>query len=297
MTETVSETVSGGSRQRRVAVLGTGIIGAPVAVNLSGSFAVRVWNRTRAKADALAAAGGIEAVGTPAEAVTGADVVVTVLKDGAAVLEAMEAAAAALSPGTVWVQLSTVGVTAADELMGLAERHGLVYFDAPVLGTRQPAEQGKLVVLASGPVTGREAAQRVFDVIGGRTVWVAEEPGAGSRLKLALNTLVLALTHGTAESLAVAKALGVDPALVVEVVSGGPLDSGYFRTKASAMLGDDYTTNFSLSNAAKDAQLVVDAAEQAGITVDGVAAGLRRSLRAIEAGHGDKDMAASYLAG
>lgn len=282
---------------QKVAVLGTGIIGAPVARNLSAVFPVTVWNRTRAKADALAGSGAVEVSGTPAEAVAGADVIVTVLKDGPAVREAMEAAAPGLSPGAVWVQLSTVGVTATEELARFAERHGLVFVDAPVLGTRQPAETGRLVVLASGPAAGRDRAQPVFDVIGSRTIWVAEESGAASRLKLAVNTLVLALTHGTAESLAVARALGVDPALVVDAVAGGPLDSPYFQLKAAAMLTGDYTTSFSVSNAAKDARLVVEAAEEAGITVDGVAAGLERFRRAIEAGHGEKDMAASHLAG
>ncbi|MFC9330742.1 NAD(P)-dependent oxidoreductase [Kitasatospora sp. NPDC057015] len=293
----MTETTGTQTRTRKVAVLGTGIIGAPVARNLRKNFAVSVWNRTHAKAEALAASGGIEVADTPAAAVAGADVIVTVLKDGPAVLEAVEAAAPALAKGAVWVQLSTVGVEAIGELAGFAERHGLVFYDAPVQGTRQPAENGQLVIIASGPTDRREDARQVFDAIGSRTVWIGEESGAASRLKLALNSLVFALTHGTAESLAIARGLGIDPALVVDVVTGGPLDSKYFQLKAAAILAGDYSTSFSVSNSVKDARLVVDAAEEAGVKVDGTAAGLRRFQRALDEGHGDKDMAASYLAG
>ncbi|MFD9906986.1 NAD(P)-dependent oxidoreductase [Streptomyces sp. NPDC059063] len=287
----------------KIAVLGTGTIGAPVARNLAQAHAVSVWNRTRAAADALAATDGIEVADTPAAAVAGADVVVTVLKDGPAVREVMEAAAPGLAEGAVWAQLSTVGVSAGapdgvgiEELAGVAERHGLVLYDAPVQGTKQPAELGRLVVLAAGPQEHRERVEPVFDVVGSRTVWVAEAPGAASRLKLALNSFVFALTHGAAESLALAEGLGVDPALVADVVAGGPLDSPFFQAKAAAMLSGDYAASFSVDNAAKDARLVVDAAGAAGVAVDVTAAGLRRFRRAADAGHGDKDMAASYLA-
>ncbi|RQO63797.1 3-hydroxyisobutyrate dehydrogenase [Variovorax sp. KBW07] len=279
-----------------VAVLGTGIIGAAVARNLrKQGFVVRAWNRTAQKAQALEAS-DVQVFGTAQEAVKGAHIVLTSLKDGPAVREALDAAAPALSKGATWIQLSTVGIDANEALAALARQHGLGFYDAPVQGTRQPAEQGQLVVLASGPLEGRAVVQPVFDAIGKRTLWVSEQAGDSSRLKLALNSWAFALTHGIAESLAIAKGLGVDPALVVDVVKGGPMDSGYFQLKAAAILADDYTTSFSVANAVKDSQLVVDAARGAGVKVDAAAAGLERFRRARDAGHGDKDMAASYLA-
>lgn len=279
-----------------LAVLGTGLIGAPVARNLSKhGFRVNAWNRTAAKAQALTP-DGIQALPNPADAVQGADIVLTLLKDGPSVLQAMQAAAPTLSKGTLWLQLSTVGIEDTATLAAFAAEHGLVFYDAPVQGTRQPAEQGQLVILASGPAAARADVQPVFDAIGKRTLWVSEQVGASSRLKLALNSWVFALTHGIAESIAIAKGLGVDPALMVDVVKDGPLDSGYFRLKAAAILADDYSTSFSIANAVKDARLVVDAALQAGVRVDAAQAGLSRFERALEAGHGDKDMAASYLA-
>ncbi|AVO57186.1 NAD(P)-dependent oxidoreductase [Pseudomonas chlororaphis] len=279
-----------------LAVLGTGLIGAPVARNLSKhGFRVNAWNRTAAKAQALIP-DGIQAFPNPADAVQGADIVLTLLKDGPSVLQAMQAAAPALSKGTLWLQLSTVGIEDTAMLATFAAEHDLVFYDAPVQGTRQPAEQGQLIILASGPAAARADVQPVFDAIGKRTLWVSEQVGASSRLKLALNSWVFALTHGIAESIAIAKGLGVDPALMVDVVKDGPLDSGYFRLKAAAILADDYSTSFSIANAVKDARLVVDAALQAGVRVDAAQAGLSRFERALEAGHGDKDMAASYLA-
>ncbi|MEU8897314.1 NAD(P)-dependent oxidoreductase [Nocardia sp. NPDC048505] len=278
-----------------VAVLGTGLIGAPVAANLRAVGPVRVWNRTRATADRLAARGGLEVFGTPAAAVDGADVVVTVLTDGPAVREVVESARPA--PGTVWIQLGTVGLADITELAELAHRRELIFFDAPVQGTRQPAEAGRLVVLAAGPDHDRATATAVFDAIGSRTVWVGTEPGAATRLKLALNSLVFALTHGIAESLALATALGLDPHLIPDVIADGPLDSGFFRAKAAAILDADYTTAFSIDNAIKDARLIRSAAEKAGVAVDVTRAGLDRFERAAAAGHGAADMAASYLAG
>ena len=278
-----------------VAVLGTGLIGAGVARNLARKgFSVRAWNRTSDKAQALTT-DGIEVFDHAADTVREADIVVTVLKDGPAVHDALAAALPGIGKGTVWLQLSTVGIEAIDALAALAEDNGLVFYDAPVQGTRQPAEQGKLVILASGPETGRSLAQSVFDAIGQRTLWVSESPGASSRLKLALNAYVFALTHGTAESLAIAKALGVDPALVVDAVTGGPLDSGYFQGKAAAMLKGDFTASFSVFNGVKDARLVLEALHGTGLYADLAHAGLVRFQRLAEAGHGDKDIAASFL--
>lgn len=125
---------------------------------------------------------------------------------------------------------------------------------------------------------------------------LSDKPGASSRLKLALNAYVFAITHGTAETLAIAKALGVDPALVVEAVAGGPLDGGFFQGKAAAILKGDYSTSFSVENAIKDAKLVVAALAGKGVQADLVAAGLTRFQRVAAAGHGEEDIAASFLA-
>ncbi|TDC65939.1 NAD(P)-dependent oxidoreductase [Streptomyces hainanensis] len=279
-----------------VAVLGTGIMGAGMARSLlRAGLEVRAWNRTHAKAEPLAA-DGAQVVGTPAEAVTGADVILTMLRDGAATLAAMRAATPGLAADAVWLQSSTVGPAGLDDLAVLAAEEGLVLVDAPVLGTRQPAEAGQLTVLAAGPSTARSALTPVFSAIGSRTLWVGDEVGAASRLKLVCNSWVLAVTHGTAEALALAKGLDVDPQHFLDAVEGGALDLPYLRVKAAAIRSGELAPDFTVDTAAKDAGLILAAAESAGVRLDLAAAGADRFRRAAEQGHGAEDMAASYYA-
>jgi 3-hydroxyisobutyrate dehydrogenase len=281
-----------------VAVLGTGIMGAPMARNLArAGHDVRAWNRTRAKSEPLAA-DGARITGTPAEAVAGAGVILTMLYDGPAVLEVMRHAAPALRSGAVWAQSTTVGLDAFPGLTALARDHGLDFVDAPVLGTRQPAESGRLIVLAAGPESARVAVAPVFEAVGDRTIWVGDDgaAGAATRLKLVCNSWVLTVTHGTAEALALAKGLGVDPQNFLDAVAGGPLDMAYLRVKAAAILAGDFTPNFATTTAEKDSRLIVEAGEQAGVRLDVSAAGADRFHRAVAQGYGDADMAASYFA-
>ena len=136
--------------QPSVAVLGTGIMGGPMAKNVAGAgLETRVWNRTREKAEGL----GLPVAGSPAEAVDGADIVLTMLAEGGAVESVMTEGGAldAMRDDAVWLQASTVGIAATERLSTLAEGRGIAYVDAPVLGTKAPAEKGEITILASGP--------------------------------------------------------------------------------------------------------------------------------------------------
>lgn len=282
-----------------VSVLGTGIMGAAMARNLArAGHTVRAWNRTRAKAEPLAAE-GVTVTDTPAEAVRGADVVLTMLYDGPAALDVMREAAPALRSGAAWAQSTTAGIEAIGDLAAFAHEHGLVFFDAPVLGTRQPAEAGQLTVLAAGPAAHRDAVAPVFDAVGARTVWTGEDGGAGSatRLKLVANSWVLAATAATGEVLALAQALDVDPEAFFGLIEGGPLDMGYLRAKAGMILDGRLTPpQFAVETAAKDARLIVEAGRAGGVRLDVAAASAERLRRAAAQGHGDEDMAAAYFA-
>ncbi|MGI5202265.1 NAD(P)-dependent oxidoreductase [Spirillospora sp. CA-108201] len=283
----------------QVAVLGTGIMGAAMARNLLGSgHGVAVWNRTAARAEPLAADGAAVAA-TPAEAVRDAGVVITMLNDAETALAVMKDAAPALRAGQVWAQTGTVGVGDVPALARFAADHGLTFVDSPVQGTRQPAEQGELVVLAAGPQDARTALEPVFGAIGGRTVWLDEDgaSGAGTRLKLAAVSYAISLTSVVAESVALVKGFGLDPSLLGEVLTGGPLDSPYLRAKMKAMLDGDFEPSFAVRNAEKNTRLIHDSAEAAGVRVDVNDAAGERFRRAIELGHGDEDMAATYRAG
>ncbi|MEU1402143.1 NAD(P)-dependent oxidoreductase [Streptomyces sp. NPDC005728] len=282
-----------------VSVLGTGIMGAAMARNLArAGLGVRAWNRTREKAEPLTA-DGIRVTDTPAEAVEGADVVLTMLYDGNTVLDVVREAAPALRPGVVWAQCTTAGTELVADLADFAREHGLVFYDAPVLGTRQPAEAGQLTVLAAGPEEGRETVMPVFDAVGAKTVWTGTDGAAGSasRLKLVANSWVLAATAAAGEVLALSEALGVDPQDFFDLIGGGPLDMGYLRAKAALVLDRKLTpASFAVATAEKDARLIVRAGESHGVRLDVAAATAERFARAAAQGHADEDMVAAYFA-
>lgn len=278
-----------------VAFLGTGTMGEPMARNLlRADFRVRVWNRTRTKAELLAADGAIVA-DTPEDAADRADVLVTMLLDGASTAAAARGAVQRLRPGGVWVQMGTLGIEGMHD--ALAEAGPMPVVDAPVLGTRGPAESGELVVLAAGPDGLRPAVDPLFDAMGSRTVWLGQdaEAATGTRLKLAVNNWVLALTNAVGESMALADALGVDPGAFLDALSGTGVDSAYAHIKGSAILNDDYTPSFAVDAALKDAELIRQAGGDA-LRLDLAEAARQRLARTQEAGYGDRDMAAAYFA-
>ena len=284
--------------KQTVAVLGAGgIMGFAMARNLAREgYAIRAWNRSREKAEPLTE-DGAEILDTPEKATEGADVILTMVADADTVLAVMEGDGGVLSAAgigdAIWLQMSTIGIEGTERCAALAGERGIAFLDAPVLGTKAPAEQGNLVVLASGPDALRERAQPIFDVVGARTMWIGEA-GAASRLKLAINAWILTVLEGTAETLAFAEGLGLDPQLVLDAVKDGPLDLGYLQMKGKAMMAREFEPSFRLRLAAKDAGLVVDAIERHGLDLPMVSA-IRRRLDEGVPEHGDKDMSATYL--
>jgi 3-hydroxyisobutyrate dehydrogenase len=278
-----------------IALLGAGTMGLPIGANLlKAGLPVRVWDRSADKAQPLAEQGATVAASV-GDAVAGADVVVTMLFDADSVAEVMRQAAGRFAPSATWIQTTTVGVAGAQRLAKLAGELGLAYVDAPVLGTKQPAVDGALVVLAAGPAEARPTCEPIFEAIGSRTIWL-DGTGAASRLKLVVNAWVLAITEGIAESLRLAEALELDPRLFLEAVRGGATDAPYLRVKGEAMVEGNWAPSFGLRNADKDAQLILAAAESAGVRMAITEAVHSYFGRAVEAGHGDKDMAAIFLA-
>lgn len=277
-----------------IALLGTGTMGAGIARNLAAAgLDLRVWNRSADKAAPLADVATVAP--TAAEAVRGADVVLTMLYDADSVLDVMSGLAGDLAPGTLWVQQSTIGVDGTDRAVDLAAELGVVLVDAPVLGTRKPAEDGTLVILASGPDDTRERLAPVFDAIGSRTLWVGPA-GGGTRLKLAANAWVLTVVEGLADSLALTRDLGLDPRLFLEAVRGSAVEAPYLPMKGTAMLDGALDPSFALEGAVKDADLILAAAAAAGTDL-ALLPGVRDHLaRGVAAGHGDLDMAATWLA-
>jgi 3-hydroxyisobutyrate dehydrogenase len=288
------------SEQHRspVAFLGAGIMGFPMAANLArAGFAVRVWNRTAEKAAPLAEFGATVAA-SPADAASGAEFVITMLTDADAVSAAMEGddgALSAVAPGATWVQMSTVGVRGFQLLAELAAAHGVGFVDAPVLGTRKPAEDGKLRILASGPTDLLERCRSLWPPLGTPLDGLGEA-GNGTRLKLAVNEWVLALNDATAASITLTQRLGLDGDLFLKAIKGLPTDSPYAHVKGAAMLAGEYAPSFTAASAAKDAHLIAEAAAEVGADTALIEA-IRAHLDAVVAtGHGAEDMAAVFLA-
>lgn len=277
----------------QVAVLGMGTMGAGMARSLlRAGHAVTVWNRTAARAEPLAADGATVA-GSAAEAVAGAEVVVVMLFDTAAVLSVLESAGAA-GADAVWLQASTIGP---DGIREVAAAHPDVRLvDAPVLGTKGPAEQGTLVALLSGDRSLVEAARPAIDGFAARSVYAGPDLGAASSLKLVCNAWVATMNAAVGQSVALAEGLGVDPALFTEAMAGGAADSAYLHMKAKLIAQNAYPPAFALDGALKDVELILAAARGAGVA-DDVLAGLAAAYRrASQAGYGDEDMAAVYRA-
>src|ERR1700722_7187009 len=246
MTDTQTARPAGrGLVTETVAVLGAdGVMGLPIARNIArAGLPVRAWNRSRDKAEPLAADGAYLAR-TPCDAASGAGIVITMLADEDAVLQAMDGPDGALRSmsgahrangataghhggphdapcphDALWVQMSTIGEAAPGRCAALANRAGPGFVDAPVLGTCQPAEEGRLVILESGPQEARHRLAPVFEAIGRSTIR-AGEAGAGTRLKLVVNWWVLAVLEAAAETISLAEAFDLDPALLLGPVDG-----------------------------------------------------------------------------
>ena len=279
-----------------VAVLGTGIMGAGMARSLlREGHDVTVWNRSPEKAKPLADDGATVA-DSAAGAVAGAEVVVTMLFDIEPVLSVMAEVAESWPAGAVWVQSSTVGVEGTRRVEAFARERGIDVLDAPVLGTKAPAENGQLVWLVSGPSALREKVAGPLDAMGSRTQWVGETLGDASKLKLAVNAWIGTMVNGTAQSVALARGLGLDAAQFLEAVEGQAVDAPYVQLKGRAMLSGDYTPSFELDGVIKDMNLVRDAMTEAGTSTALADAVADRLAAASSSGHGEKDMAAVVYA-
>ena len=258
-------------------------------------LATTVWDQSAAATAALARAGA-RVAGSSAEAVTGADVVITMLPTADAVSSVMfNGPATAFVPGAVWAQMGTIGVPAtmeiADRLSNL--RPDVSFVDAPVSGSKDPAEHGQLLILASGPAAAEPALAPVFGAIGRKTVWLGDA-GAGSRMKLAVNAYMSVLIEGAAEALELAQRLGIEPAKLDEAIEGGPLDAPIADAKLHKMEQGDYAPEFPLQWALKDVDLAIQAAGDEPLPL--LSALSKQWRSAVMGGHGREDISAARLA-
>jgi 3-hydroxyisobutyrate dehydrogenase len=205
------------------------------------------------------------------------------------------AAAAAFADGAVWAQMGTIGLAATS---GIGERLGrirsdVMFVDAPVSGSKGPAEAGQLLILASGPPAAEAIVRPAFAAIGRKTVWLGEA-GQGTRMKMVVNAYLATLVEGVAEALELAERLGIDPAALEDAIEGGPLDAPLADAKLHKMKSGDYTPEFPLEWALKDVDLAIAAAGADRLPL--LEALSRHWRTAVEAGHGRDDISAVRLA-
>jgi 3-hydroxyisobutyrate dehydrogenase len=258
---------------------------------LDQGIEVVAWNRNPEQVTALEERGARRA-DQPAEVVLGADVVITMLPTAPIVLDVVEPLLGDWPEETIWLQMSSVGASEADQLVEVARAHEVTLVDAPVSGSTHPAEEGELTILASGPDSARAPVEPVFAALGSRVLWVGEA-GMGSRLKMAANHWMIAMTAALAEAMHLCEAMGLDQKQFVDLLNGGPLGSAYGLMKLNEMLAHDYPAGFPVRLALKDLELAREVEQSSGAPMPLLDATYERFLAADE-DHADEDLAAVY---
>ena len=274
-----------------VAVLGIGSMGHGMATSaLRSGIPTIVWNREAGRTRDLADLGA-EVAETAADAAARAGIVITMVTDADAVISIAteQGMLDALAPGSIWAQMSTIGVAGIERVIQLVEarRTDVTLLDAPVSGSKEPAEQGQLTIFASGPDDARSRVASLFDALGQRTIWVGPL-GAGSRLKLVNNTLLAFTAEGLGASIALAHRLGVETETVIDALDGGPLVSPWESAKLQRIAKGDYSPQFALALALKDVHLALEAVDAGRF--ESLASLAREWERAVDKGLGDQDL-------
>jgi 3-hydroxyisobutyrate dehydrogenase len=264
-----------------VAVIGTGTMGTAMARRLLGArMDVHVWSRHPASTMPLVDLGAT-AFDAASDAARDVDVVITMLATAEATADVMFDGHAldAMKPGSIWVQMATIGVEVTQRLVRetLVQRPVVAFVDAPVSGSREPAEKGQLLILASGPHAAAQSLEPVFGALGRATLWLGPA-GAGSAMKLVLNTWLAFQTEGAAEAAALAERLGVPTSALLDVLRDNPLASPYAVGKLARMLEQDFDADFALDWALKDLDLV---AKEAGAKAAPVASAIAERWRGL----------------
>lgn len=278
----------------RVGLIGTGLMGGPMARRLlEAGFPLTVHNRTAAKAEALRSDGAaVAADAASCAAVSG--VLVTMLADGAAVADVLfrQGAADALRPGSVVVDMSSIGVGEAREHAARLAERGVHHLDAPVSGGTVGAEVGTLAIMAGGAPEVFERVRPIFDAMG-RAILVGPA-GAGQIAKLANQTIVANTIGAVAEALVLAERAGADPAQVRAALMGGFAASRILEVHGERMVGRDFVVRAKVSTHIKDLENAFAAARDAGVEMP-YAAVSRTLFQAVLERGGDLDHAALWV--
>jgi 3-hydroxyisobutyrate dehydrogenase len=274
-----------------VAILGIGAMGHGMAASaLRAGIPTIVWNRSMEATRDLAELGA-QVAGSATDAARRAAIVVTMVTDAEAVVSIAQdqGMLAAMPRGAIWAQMSTIGVAGTDQVAAIAGagRPDVTLLDAPVSGSKGPAERGELMIFASGPGAARPRVAPLFDALGQRTIWVGEA-GAGTRLKLVANTWLSFANEAVAASVALARQLGLATETVRDALGGGPLVSPWQAAKLPRIAEGEFSAQFALSLALKDVHLALEAAGDGRFPV--LACLAREWQQAVDQGLGEQDL-------
>jgi 2-hydroxy-3-oxopropionate reductase len=276
-----------------VAFLGIGLMGRPMAARLAtAGFAPRAWNRTAAKAQALAGLGAVPCASVE-EAVAGAAIVISMLEAGPAVAATIETALPAMAPGALWIDMSS---TRHDEALAFHARlagQGMRFLDAPVSGGVGGAEAGTLAIMAGGNLHDFNEAAPVLAILG--SARLVGPNGSGQVAKLCNQLIVGATINVVAEALLLAQAAGADPAAVREAIRGGFAGSRILEVHGQRMLDRNFLPGGQVKSQLKDMRNVLAAAAEAGLVLP-LTSAAARSYETIEGELGSADHAAALLA-
>jgi 3-hydroxyisobutyrate dehydrogenase-like beta-hydroxyacid dehydrogenase len=274
-----------------IAFLGIGLMGKPMAERLlQAGFVVHAWNRTAAKAQAL---GGAIAHADVTDAVANADIVISMLEDGAVVAATIATAAPALHATNLWIDMSSIRQDEALANHATLEQYGVRHLDAPVSGGVAGAEAGTLAIMAGGSVTDFAAADAVFKAMG--TAVLVGPAGSGQVAKLCNQLIVGATLNIVAEALLLAQAAGADPAAVREAIRGGFAGSKILELHGQRMLDRNFVPGGKVTTQLKDQRNILAAAADAGIALP-VTALVTEQYQSIAADLPHADHAAALIA-
>ncbi|MDQ7988919.1 MAG: NAD(P)-dependent oxidoreductase [Candidatus Dactylopiibacterium sp.] len=280
----------------RIGFLGLGIMGRAMAANLlKAGFEVVVWNRSAAKCAPLVALGAKQAA-SPREVAAACDFTLAMLADPAAARETVfgaEGVLAGLAERRGYIDMSTVDDATARAIAAAITARGARFLEAPVSGTRKPAEDGTLVILAAGDRSLYDEAAEAFEVLGKKRVFLGEV-GQGARMKLVVNMVMGQMMVALSEGLALGLKSDLAGEAILDVLEAGAMACPMFRGKGPMLLADDATTSFPLKHMQKDMRLALALSESVGQPLQGAAAANEVFKRATLAGHGEADIAAVY---
>lgn len=280
-----------------IAFIGTGIMGSAMAANLmAAGHTLTVHNRTQSRAESLVEKGASWA-DTPAAAVADAEVVITMLsKPDAVEATALDQSTGFLphmQPGAIWMDSSTVNPDFSRRMAAAATEHNVRFLDAPVAGSKVPAQTGQLVFIVGGPADAVETCRPLFDIMGSKVIHVGDH-GMGNALKLVVNHMLATSMLAFAEGLVLGEALGVNREQIMNTLIGGPVTAPFIAGKRAKIEGDDYSPEFPLRWMQKDLAMAAEMAFQTQTAMPMSNAAKELYQLAARAGYAEDDFSAIY---